>query len=114
MKKLSAFLLIAASSVALFADDSVDKYPVLKMQNGEIFTNAEVSGVTAAYATVFYDGGGKKIALTNFPVELERKYHYDPARAQAEIDLIAQKKQAADQARQYALEAHELAISNQL
>jgi hypothetical protein len=94
MRNLLTFVLVAASSVALFADDSVDKYPVLKMQNGEVFTNAEVSGVTAAYANVFYDGGGKKIALTNFPVELQQKYHFDPARAVAEIDRQAAKRQA--------------------
>jgi hypothetical protein len=95
MKNLFALLLITASSVAAFAGDSVDKYPVLQMRNGEVFTNAEVSGITAAYATVFYDGGGKKIPLTNFPVELQRKYHFDPARAVAEMDMDASKKQAA-------------------
>jgi hypothetical protein len=58
-----------------------DTYPILQLQDGTIYTNAEVSSVTATAATVFYDGGGKKIALTNFPPDLQRKYHFDPAGA---------------------------------
>jgi hypothetical protein len=72
---------IALFFPGLLAAQTNDFYPVLETRDGCRFTNAEISRVTAAYATVFYDGGGKRIALTNLPEGLQKKYHFDPAAA---------------------------------
>jgi hypothetical protein len=81
-----------------------DTYSILKTLDGARYTNAEVSSVTAAYAIVFYDGGGMKIPLTNFPPELQRKYHFDAAGAAA-LEKVEAEKQAAARAKYSAQQA---------
>jgi hypothetical protein len=59
------------------------------------FTNATIESVTAATATVFWEGGGQEVLLADMPMEIQRRYHYDPATARVFLDARAQKKAAA-------------------
>jgi hypothetical protein len=56
------------------------------------YTNATIESVTPATATIFWDGGGERISMTNLPSELQTLYHYDPQEAQKYLDMQAAKK----------------------
>jgi hypothetical protein len=89
--------------------------PLLTLNDGTVYTNAEISSVTAAYAIVFYgDSSGVKVPLSKMPLSIQRQYNYDDAKATAEIDAAATKKQAAEQARQKALTVQQDAIKDQM
>lgn len=72
-----------------------DTYPVLRTLDGQAYTNARVSSVTPRYIAVFFDGGGKKIPMTNLPLELKEKYHFDPAAADAAEKTETERKERA-------------------
>ncbi|MGA2748795.1 MAG: hypothetical protein ABSG59_08465 [Verrucomicrobiota bacterium] len=91
--------IVVLATAAACSADTVDSFPVLTTLDGQSYTNAEITRVTVSYAIVLFDGGGKKIPLSQLPVELQKKYHFDPAAAaaaeQAEIDKrLAEQRQA--------------------
>jgi hypothetical protein len=90
--------MVLTTFVAL-SDDVPDKFKTLETLDGQVFTNAEITKVIAGYAVVFWDGGGKMVAFTNFPAWLRKKYHFDAAAAAAVEKAEAEtEKQAAAQA----------------
>lgn len=94
--KLAVLLALGAALQARAGDDT-NTFAVLQCKN-ESFTNARISSVTAAYAIVFYDGGGKKVPLGDLPEDLQARYGYDPAKADALLAAEKEKKNAAAQA----------------
>jgi hypothetical protein len=68
-------------------------FPRLECKN-RAYTNAIIESVTPATVTIFWDGGGERIAITNLPPELLKSYHYDPEAAQAYLDAQAARKAA--------------------
>jgi hypothetical protein len=77
-----------------------DVYPVLKTRDGNSYTNARISSVTAAYATVWYgNGDGARIPLSEMPEAVQQKYGYDPAKADAEIAAHRETVKAQEEAR---------------
>jgi hypothetical protein len=85
--KLGIFLVLGAMSLVQAADDT-NTFAVLECKN-ESFTNARISSVTAAYAIIFYDGGGKKVPLSDLPQFLQERYGYDANKA---AQLLADEK----------------------
>jgi hypothetical protein len=69
-------------------------FPLLECKN-RAYTNATIESATPATVTIFWDGGGERIAITNLPPELLNRYHYDPQEAQAYLDAQAARKTAA-------------------
>ncbi len=90
-----AAILFAASA---FADDT-DVIPSLTIA-GETFTNVEIGTVTGSRVTIFYDGGGKRVAISNLPPYLQKRLNYDPETARrqdaAETERKAAFKERAD------------------
>jgi hypothetical protein len=70
-------------------------FDVLRTLDGQTISNATVKPMSAAYVIVFFDAGGAKIALTNLPADVQKQFGFDPAKAQAELDLQARQKQEA-------------------
>jgi hypothetical protein len=101
MKNLILIFLIAAPS----AFCQSNSYPVLICRN-RTYTNATIDSVTPATVTVFWDGGGERVSMTNLPVEVQKQYHYDPV--EAEKYLAAQ---SATKAARQARDAKSLAIA---
>jgi hypothetical protein len=91
---------------ASYADTNF--FPVLNCQN-RAYTNATIESVTPATVTIFWDGGGERIPITNLPPELLSRYHYDPQAAQAYLDEQAAKRGAAQERAQEQLAAMEKA-----
>jgi len=89
-------LLAGALSLGRAADDT-NTFAVLECKN-ESFTNARISSVTQAYAIIFYDGGGKKVPLSELPKSLQQRYGYDPDKAAQFMAAEKEKKEAAAQA----------------
>jgi hypothetical protein len=90
-----ARIFLAAS---VFAGDT-DPIPSLTIA-GQTYTNVELGSVTGSRVTIFFDGGGERVAISNLPAYLQKRLNYDPeaARAQdaAEAERIAAAKERAD------------------
>lgn len=87
---------IFALFVCGLANAQTNFFPLLSCSN-RIYTNATIESVTPATVTIFWDGGGEKISITNLPPELLTRYHYDPQAAQEFLDQQAAKKMAQQQ-----------------
>jgi hypothetical protein len=83
-KVLTAIVAIAEMLGQCATAQTNETYAILRTLDGHAFTNAEVHSVTASDLTVFFDGGGARIAFTNLSPEIQKKYHFDPAAANAE------------------------------
>jgi len=86
-------------------------YPVLKI-GSQTYTNVHIGQVTPGDAIVFFDGGGARIALSNFPSWLQSRLNYHPKKAVQYLQQQQQKQQQLQQqeaAAQKALVAKELA-----
>jgi hypothetical protein len=88
---MRTFLFIFVLTVVrVFADDT-NFFPLLQCQN-RTYTNAHIDRITPATVTIFWDGGGERISITNLPVDLQRRLNYDPAAAENYLQDIAAKK----------------------
>jgi hypothetical protein len=93
-------LLICILALAAFTVRS-QTFPVLTVK-GESFTNVTITNVTAAHATLYFDGGGKRVLISDLSPELQRQLGFQPAASAEEL----QKESAASEARKHqALEA---------
>ena len=79
--------------------------------SNRIYTNATIESVTPATATIFWDGGGERIAITNLPPEVQTRYGYDPEEAQKYLKTQGAKKAAIHEQEGQALAA--IAIAKQ-
>jgi hypothetical protein len=62
--------------------------------SGKTYTNVEIGTVTASHVTIFYEGGGMRVAISNLPPDLQRRFNYDPAEAARQDAVEAQKRAA--------------------
>jgi hypothetical protein len=75
--------------------------------DADIYTNATISQVTPAYATVTYAGGVVQVPLCDLPVNLQQQYHYNSnaaAQFRSEQNEKSRQLRAAAAARQAAYE----------
>jgi hypothetical protein len=81
-------------AIPLFAADSdTNTFPVLTIK-GHSYTNARISSVSAAYAIVIFDGGGKRVPLADLPEGLQKRYGYEPAKAATFVEIENEKRAA--------------------
>ena len=92
MKAFAVLMLAAGLAAAQTNEIHCD---VLHTLDGEALTNATVKRMNAIFAIVLFDGGGKKIAFTNLSGDIQKRFGFDPVKAQAELDLQARQKQEA-------------------
>jgi hypothetical protein len=91
--KIAAMLMLAAGIAAGQTKDA--HFDILRTLDGQSFTNATITRTTAAFAIVDFDGGGKRIAFTNLSEAIQKRFGFDPVKAQEELDLQARRKQEA-------------------
>ena len=84
--------LLALSIGMAMAQTNELHYDVLRTLDGQTISNATVKPMNAAYVVVLTETGGEKIAFTNLSSDVQRQFDYDPARAQAELDLQERRK----------------------
>jgi hypothetical protein len=87
---LAIGVVLCAPSV--FADDT-GVIPSLTIA-GETYTNVEIGSVTGSRVTIFYDGGGKRVAISNLPPYLQQRLNYDPEAARSQEAAEAERKAA--------------------
>lgn len=75
--KSTLLLLLLALSFSAVAED-------ITTLTGKTYTNANVSRVDVDGITVLFTGGGSKIAFTNLPPDIQKKYGYDAEKAATE------------------------------
>jgi len=92
MKAVAMLLFIAGLASAQTNDAHFD---ILRTLDGQSFTNATITRTTAAFAIVDFDGGGLRIAFTNLSADIQKRFGFDPAKAQTELDVQARRKQEA-------------------
>jgi hypothetical protein len=86
-----ALVLYAPSFFA--ADTNTNIIPSLTIA-GQTYTNVEIGTVTGSRVTIFYDGGGQRVAISNLPPDLQQRLHYDPeaVSAQARLEALVQEE----------------------
>src|ERR1017187_4659721 len=89
MKTMFALLLVIAALMV----SAQTNFDVLVCKDAS-YTNATIIRTTPAYAVVMHSDGISKVALTNLPESLQKKYGYDPDKAAAA--LASEEKQQAD------------------
>jgi hypothetical protein len=92
IKSLLTIAVVCCAPLAFAADTNT--IPFLTI-GGQTFTNVEIGTVTASHVTVFYNGGGQQVAISNLPAYLQKRFNYDPAKAAAVEQAEAEKKAAA-------------------
>jgi hypothetical protein len=86
------WVFLVSVSVSAIAADDTNSFPFVTIQ-GQTYTNACISTVTPAYAVILYDGGGRLFALSNLPPFLQKRFGYDPAKAEQYLAAEAVKRQ---------------------
>jgi hypothetical protein len=81
--------------------------PLLTIDD-QTYTNVELGSVTGSRVAIFYDGGGKRVAISNLPPNLQQRLHYDPEVARSQ-DVVEAQRRAVSQNRA-AAEAREAAV----
>ncbi|MGO8698044.1 MAG: hypothetical protein ACLQVY_10040 [Limisphaerales bacterium] len=94
--------------VGQLAGAETNFFPVLVCSNFT-YTNATIETVTPATVTVWWSGGGERVSMTNLPVELQRRFNYDPDAADEYLCGEAAKK--AEMQRQFAQEQAAIAAA---
>jgi len=87
--------ILGCSAPAQTNDSNV--FPLLTIR-GENLTNATIWTVTPSYAVIYHRNGAKRVPLADLPEFLQKRYGYDPAKAQA-FDAAEQERQKADAAK---------------
>jgi len=107
----SICLLIFVASIAM-AQTSTIHLNVLHTLDGRSITNATVQRMNATFAIVEYESGGEKIAFTNLPPDIQKKFGFDPATAMRDAENEARRRQAGLLAQQQQSEALQRAAAN--
>jgi flagellar basal body rod protein FlgC len=80
MKSTFAILLVAAllttSATSLRADD-------WKTTDGKVYQNVQVVGSNPEAVTILHQDGGASVPLANLPADIQKRFNYDPAKAEA-------------------------------
>src|SRR5665213_1908169 len=94
-------LLLLAMIVAAGAAQDTNTIPVFTI-GAETYKNARISSVSGAYAILIFDGGGKRVLMSDLPEAIQKQYGYDPAKADQALadEKAAREALAAQQAAQ--------------
>ncbi len=68
-----------------------------KTTDGVIYQNVKVLKVEADAVTILDSNGGALVSLAKLPADLQKRFNYDPAQAQAAADARAQSDAASVQ-----------------
>jgi len=100
-RKLFSTLILAGSLAAVSADE---KLPVLPV-GGTIYNNVTITKVSATDVFFTYAGGMANVKIKNLSPDLQKHFHFDPAKAQA-----AELKQAGNMAKYHEQLMHQPAV----
>jgi hypothetical protein len=79
--KPSIAITVSLLSLAQAVVGQINFYVLLNCGD-RTYTNATIDTVTPASVIVSWDGGGERVAISNLPLELQRRLHYDPREAE--------------------------------
>jgi hypothetical protein len=97
-----AGMLPFCSLISLQADD-------WKTTDGKVYQDVKVISVSPDSVTILHQDGGASVPLATLPADLQKRFFYDPAKAQASAEEKAKDEAAAKQAaRDRQLEATQL------
>ena len=68
-----------------------------RTNDGKTYTGVKVVKVEDDAVTILCDDGGARIALATLPPDLQQKFHYDPAKAQAAAARYLAEQKASEQ-----------------
>lgn len=86
------FLVILAASLTAGLCLANDKPETLVTLKGERFEQAHVTTVTPATITIVHSAGVATLPLNEFSVEVQKRFNYDPDKAKAWLDQIAEQE----------------------
>lgn len=114
MKNLLAILILAPCCLLLTPCPSPAQtnFTLLTLQTGRSYTNIIIKSNDVIEAFVYCEPWNFKIPLSNFPPELQKRFHYDPILAADEIERRNEKQQRqrqSEMAINSKLEANQLA-----
>lgn len=90
---------VAAAQAAEPEDPEAGKPFVLTTLGGETYKNCRIMKVTPAAVTVMHEGGIAKIPFELLDETWRKKFHFDPARAQAFNETQTEQNKKAEEAR---------------
>jgi hypothetical protein len=93
----TTFLLLLTCVVAFAADTNTIPFLTIGAQT---FTNVEIGTVTASRVTLYYNGGGQQVAISNLPTYLQKRFNYEPEIAKVNDAIEARKKLESQQRHQ--------------
>lgn len=92
MKSTFAILVIAVlltiSATSLRADD-------WKTTDGKVYQNVQIVGLNPDAVTILHQDGGASVPLANLPADIQKRFNYDPAKAEAAAEARAERNRAA-------------------
>jgi hypothetical protein len=94
IKSLLAIVVLCCAPLAFAADTNI--IPSLTIA-GKTFRNVQLGTANASHVTIFYDGGGERVAISNLPMDLQKRLNYDPEKARAIEAADAVRKAAAQE-----------------
>ncbi len=108
MKNLLFLVLFIASTLSVFAEDTIDS---ITTTDGMVYKSVTIMSTDPAGIHIVHEGGAASIPFSKLPVDIQKKYNYDPEKARAFIKAEAAKAQAvkaaeAAKAKQKAAEDH--------
>lgn len=92
MRRLVTAVVLSVVVTALFADDITTK-------DGTVYTNARITRVEPDGITVMWSSGIAKLGFEQLPQQLQEEHGYDPEKAAAYVQDVAEERQAAAQSR---------------
>lgn len=92
--KLLCLLLLSCALLIQAEEHREEAYPLLKIGTKE-YVNVRVISVNPSGIKVMHDAGGGLIRFAHLPAELQKKYGYDPAKAEAHDRALKEEQQKA-------------------
>jgi len=89
--KYSAFVFIFLLS-SLYAQE--EKFEAITTRGDKTYKSVIVTNITPSYIKIIHEAGITKIMLKDLPDDLQKKFNYDPEKAEVEINQeLARKKE---------------------
>ena len=92
----SLFSIAAVLGAPLVFGGDTDTIPSLTI-DGVTYKNVELGTVSGSRVSIFYDGGGSRVAISNLPAYLQKRLNYDPELARRQDAAEAQRRAAGQQ-----------------
>ena len=87
-------IVVVALLSCQWAGAQTNFFPLLHCKDNTTYTNATIANITPATVDVSWEGSGARMSITNLPDKLQKRYHYNPRKAQKYLAAQAAAKSA--------------------